>query len=293
MESATNLKIDFDSVLLCSINACYRGGVHLFDEFLFQSDTYWIDNLPSELRLIVNACFPITSKSWWFITSYVLLFFLIPVLNCFVNSLENNGFVWVFVLLAFIWYATTVFNFAYVDIQRAVFFYIAGAWVKRNNIVFNKWVALLVFAISWLVFVGCDMISTGIVWYGLVRGKMIVKFLESIEVVFCVPVAVLALFSFFRACRVRESYFINLIASTTFGIYLFHDSSLNRQLIWDGILHTLDKQYESCFFPFFAVLSVVLVFGCCSVIDLVRQHVFERKVLPFLGNKIKKMFQER
>lgn len=50
-------------------------GGYLFDEFLFQYDTYWIDNLPSELRLIVNACFPITSKSWWFITSYVLLFF--------------------------------------------------------------------------------------------------------------------------------------------------------------------------------------------------------------------------
>ena len=149
------------------------------------------------------------------------------------------------------------------------------------DVLFNKWIALSLFTVAWFLFVGCDMISMGVIFPSLARGKIFVKFFEGIEIIFCVPVAVLSLFIFFKTCNLRENRFINILASTTFGIYLFHDSSLNRQLIWDGILHIIDRQYKSIFFPVFAVLSIVLVFICGTVIDLLRQHLFERKILAF------------
>ena len=186
---------------------------------------------------------------------------------------------------------TSVFNFNYQGIQRAVFFYLIGAWMKKNQIKFCKWRAFFFFCFSWCVFVCCDMIITGNIGQG-VTGKIFQISFESIEILF-VFTAVISLLSFFSVIKIKSSRFINTVASTTFGIYLFHDSNVGRQLIWDGILHTLDKQYMSSLFPLFAVVSVIMVFTCATMIDLIRQKYFEKRLLPILESKINKFFRKQ
>lgn len=248
-------------------------------------------NSNNKLGLLVTVFFPITSNSWWFVTSYMLLFLMIPVLNQIILNIKGKG-VWSFVFIfLFIWYMTSVFNFNYQGIQRAVFFYLIGAWMKKNQIKFCKWRAFFFFCFSWCVFVCCDMIITGNIGQG-VTGKIFQISFESIEILF-VFTAVISLLSFFSVIKIKSSRFINTVASTTFGIYLFHDSNVGRQLIWDEILHTLDKQYMSSLFPLFAVVSVIMVFTCATMIDLIRQKYFEKRLLPILESKINKFFRKQ
>ena len=67
---------------------------------------------------------------------------------------------------------------------------------------------------------------------------------------------------------------INSIASTTFGIYLFHDSGVMRQLIWNNILQ-VGKQYSSDLYPILALISVGGVFLASMIVDLIRMKIFE------------------
>lgn len=248
-------------------------------------------NSNNKLGLLVTVFFPITSNSWWFVTSYMLLFLMIPVLNQIFLNVEGKFSFPFIVLFLFILYMTSVFDFKYQGIQRAVFFYLVGAWMKKNQITFCKWGSFFLFCFSWCVFIFCDMIITGNIGQG-VTGKVFKIFFESIEILFAF-IAVISLLSFFSVIKIKTNRFINTVASTTFGIYLFHDSNVGRQLIWDEILHTLDKQYMSSLFPLFAVVSVIMVFTCATMIDLIRQKYFEKRLLPILESKINKFFRKQ
>lgn len=47
-------------------------------------------NSNNKLGLLVTVFFPITSNSWWFVTSYMLLFLMIPVLNQIFLNVEGK-----------------------------------------------------------------------------------------------------------------------------------------------------------------------------------------------------------
>lgn len=242
-------------------------------------------NSNSKIGLLLQAFFPVSSNSWWFITSYVILFLMIPILNKLIEGFDSRHFLLLIIILC-IWYATTVFDLLYQGLQRSIFFYSLGALLKRTNFKFRKWSSLLLFIFSWCVFIFCDMIIYGIIGQGS-SGKLFTKFFEMVEII-CVPLAVISLFCFFYRINVKTNRFINTIASTTFGIYLFHDSNIGRQFIWDGLLHVIDKQYVSLYFPIYAIVSVSIVFTCGAIIDLLRQKLFDRKLLPLFENKINK-----
>jgi hypothetical protein len=46
-----------------------------------------------------KACFPISSKRWWFMTYYMIIFLLSPILNSGCESLSKNGFLLIISLL--------------------------------------------------------------------------------------------------------------------------------------------------------------------------------------------------
>ena len=74
----------------------------------------------NKLWLLLEVFFPITSNSWWFVTSYIILFLMIPVLNqIFVNVEGKFSFPFI-VLFLFILYMTSVFDFKYQGIQNNI-----------------------------------------------------------------------------------------------------------------------------------------------------------------------------
>ena len=46
-----------------------------------------------------KACFPISSRRWWFMTYYMIIFLLSPILNKGCESLGKNGFLLIISLL--------------------------------------------------------------------------------------------------------------------------------------------------------------------------------------------------
>lgn len=82
------------------------------------------------------------------------------------------------------------------------------------------------------------------------------------------------MFFAFKQLKIGHSKIINVVASTTFGIYLLHDSNLLRKFIWHDLLN-VKQFYGSDFLPLYAVISVVLVFSVCGIIDFLRSKFLE------------------
>ena len=77
-----------------------------------------------------------------------------------------------------------------------------------------------------------------------------------------------------------SSELINIIASTTFGIYLLHDSGLGRILIWDVIVCPDLNHFSQAWYKYMIclILTVITIFVICGIIDLVRQIISKKLI---------------
>lgn len=77
---------------------------------------------------------------------------------------------------------------------------------------------------------------------------------------------------------------INTIGGSTFGVLCIHaNSNTMREWLWGTVLNVK----EAYSLPLgklilFSVVSVVSVFLVCSLIEIVRQRIFEKKILNWI-----------
>ena len=247
----------------------------------------------SKLMLIINAIIPITSGSWWFIQTYIILFLFIPVINGFLEKLNSKSFIAVLCLIWVFWLLPKTIGFWYSNLQMAIFFYILGAGLKKSNLKINKFVYLISFCIIWGLLSLIDITSSHLIDNTTMNNKILKMFYTAASMTILTPLAVVCLFEFFKNLNMKNHKLINIIASTTFGIYLIHDSSIGRTLIWTKIFHCLDYQYNSVYFPLFAILTASLVFISCSIIDYLRQLFIEKRIISFMNKIIDSFTKEK
>lgn len=252
------------------------------------SNIYCFPEFPTNqwVFTIINSFIPVTSgSSGWFTQTYFLLFLFIPVLNKELEKLNKTfSFVIVLVLCWGCWYIPLIFGFTYSKLQRAIFFYILGAFIKKTDICVKKWISFIMFWLLWFSFAYIDYKSVSL---NISSHKSLNYIVQLVETAFIIPLAVFFAFSFFKNIELKSSKIINKIASTTFGIYLVHDSAFGRPLLWNFIFHVLDIQYDSFYFPLFAFLTILFVFISISILDLMRQWFIEKYWLTFINYRIR------
>lgn len=94
------------------------------------------------------------------------------------------------------------------------------------------------------------------------------------------------IFGFFKNLRLPCNGMINIIASTSFGVYLTHENILLKQIIYHRILK-LDNWVHSSYLIPYMICCVIIVFVSCSIIELIRRTIIDKPVMYFLNKKIK------
>ncbi len=224
---------------------------------------------------------PATGGIWWFLSAYLYLMILSPVINSVINKLNRRGMLF---LLLFSWItiysAAGMFSGIFFSIQRGVFFYLVGAFIRKEvsieRIKAAKWFLISGFVLCW-------SIDTLLWYFNSVnelqgengRMEQLFSIIRSglINSVFVVSGSII-LFLLFLCIEFRSD-FINNIASSTFGVYLLHENLITRSLIWRGILRIDTLQYQSVFFPVISFFSVIAVFSVCVFIDKLRGRYVE------------------
>ncbi|MBF0778898.1 hypothetical protein [Streptococcus cuniculi] len=108
------------------------------------------------------------------------------------------------------------------------------------------------------------------------------------------PTALASLFIFlgFRKLDIGHHRFINLVSSTTFGIYIIHEHPLLRDFWWVTVFKNATFSNSPYLIPY-SILAVILVFTMCLLVEVARQKFIEKPYFSFVERQIQKLLLGR
>lgn len=242
-----------------------------------------------------KAFFPITFNQYWFATAYFVLLLLSPFINKFLNRVtkkEHFNFIFVMLVLFSICRTFTTQDFFGNELIHFIMIYSIGSYISRykiklnikNNIITIIFISILLILITIIVDRMCNYYNLDFAY---------VKYFLSKQSFFIVILSI-SIFEIFLK-NPFENKFINYFSPSIFGIYLIHDNEYLKNVIWGGILK--NQLYStSNFFIIHWVISIIMIFGCCLFIDMIRRKCIEekimsklKKIITFLEKIIKKL----
>lgn len=224
------------------------------------------------LRLL----FPLTNGAWWFPLSYVCLIIMSPVINYFVKQLSNIKFFGFLIFFGVVWYfGGEVIDAPFARLQSAIFGYLLGGFIKKLEINKSKIsnISLLFFALFSFTILG--IISFFYFKYKFTGQRLLVSYLFY----FCIFLFKV-LFSFVLFVIFIKKDFIskkiNVIASSTFAVYLIHENFFTEQLI--NKFMGLEKYLESGNILVYCLVTALFILFICFTIDNLRIKIFGKLI---------------
>lgn len=255
--------------------------------------TIFVGNIVSHpsCKEFALSFFPIISNRYWFVSTYVFLYFLIPIINKALLALNVRLEIFLIFLGIMIIFPSSYLYGSNVNswLLSFCFTYSFGAIIRKRQLLKDKRIRMVGIAILLLGLV-CNFINTIVIT--LIRNSSLnlnklSSFLQQ-ETLFCLFVAI-GLFILLGLKTIPYNRFINAIASTTFGIYLIHDNNFVGQLLWIKLFH-MDKINYSLLQSFaYILICVAIIFIMCSVLEMIRKRFFngfENKVAMYTEKKI-------
>ncbi|MBO4457993.1 MAG: acyltransferase [Butyrivibrio sp.] len=235
----------------------------------------------------VQYLFPISSEHYWFVTAYVIMYVLAPVMNAAVRTLSRKQLKAVITgLLIWFCFVKSIVPVLFVtdkmgyDFGWFVCVYLIAAYVREYDVVLFHTAkkSALVYLIS------CLMIAATSISFYYISVKLN-KFNYYASVPFhynyiFTLTGSLGLFSLFRFYRMKENVFADVVrvaGPLTLGVYLLHMhvEIKDEWLIWlEGIVG--EVPLESV--PMFAlhmILCILMIFGAGIFVDWIRKMIFD------------------
>ena len=237
---------------------------------------------------IIQVINPIPSVNTGFISCFLLFYLFIPFLNILLNNLSKSQHLLLVILCLGIytmlgtvpWISVTLNYITWFCILYVVASYIRlyGIWRSEDKMFWGG-VSLVLIIISILsvlmmLFWG---ISSGVrldwslVMFFVSDSNKLLAFLVSIST-----------FMFIKNIHIRQSKWINTIASCTFGVLLIHaNSDAMRQWLWKDTCDNVGFFHSSMIYVH-ALCVPIIVFIACTIIDFCRQRFLERLYLDLV-----------
>lgn len=239
-----------------------------------------------------------------FAATYLAFYLILPIIAKASSELTHKQALWAIVLLAYLQLFETIFGTFSITIlslhQSASEFtlFLLGYFVM---LYLRKWphkvfqARGIMFAVAgavWLCIFALFAYQAAFPesrWASICSKLMVFASDESSLLYF---IAGVALFMAVKSIPMKENRAINLIASTTFGVLLFHDHNVCRQVFWGKIVHMPEiwgLYGIAAIVGFLMVVVMIYSVGVC--IDLLRQKTIEPLILKtgFVKVAIRKM----
>lgn len=266
--------------------------IKLLTQVLFYSITIFVifivfDLIVFERILFVQAIFPFSYSTWWFATSYLMLYLLFPFLNILVEHMKKEIYQKLLVV------TTICFCIMPTIINRslqcnaliwAVYLYFVGGYIRLycgdRKVKLKISIPLLLFSIviTYLATIVLLKISFNVEVFGLNR-----KQLYDMQALPVLIISVLFLL-IFKEIKIKSNKIINMVSATTFGIYLLHENPYIRQILYNGIFQ--NREYaQSQYFIVYTLCEIGCIFIGGMMIEFIRMLIIEKTIMK-LGNKI-------
>lgn len=247
----------------------------------------------------VYSLFPITYSKWWFASNYFVLFLLHPFINKLLHSIDKRTYQRLLILLFICWSVIPTITKQDYKSNSLVWFvtiYTLAGYIRLyglNTKLKSKHYFSLFFvftAISYIIY--SVLTSLGAEWVDTIK---YIPYHYGQNTVHILLVSV-SLFMAFATLQMKYHKWINVIASASFGVYLIHDNGIIRPILWNTLFKNAEYQDSLMLIPY-SIVVVCIVFAVCTVIDLLRQIIFEKPVMMIVNkyadlllNPINKLF---
>lgn len=246
----------------------------------------WITSIGEVgIKELIKMMFPLTFGTWWFASTYFVLYLIHPFLNRFLHSINKQTYQKLLVLLVIIWCIIptfTTFNYQGNDLLWFITLYCITGYIKLFGL--NPKFHTKHYFFLWLV---CSLLTylTAVI-FALLGTKLPIvashaTYFFGQEKITILLVS-LSLFMIFASLEIKHSNVINTIASTTFGIYLIHDNEYIRMFLWRTIFNNA-AYADTLFLIPYSILSVGIVFAVCSAVELLRIKVIEKPCIMLIN----------
>ncbi len=242
-----------------------------------------------DTRTLVSAFFPVISNHYWYFSSYVLLFLLIPVLNEGLNRLSKESLG--FILLAIITGASLLRPFvrllggdvfALLDGYSAwwlMILYLIGGYIRKYGL-FNKLKShrTVIFFVLYIASASITLLSKLCIGFiskrvlGAVQYDGLLVHFQSITIL-AEAVFLLLAFEHIKTGRLFSKILV-FLSPLTFGVYLIHEQfQIKSRIVVDRFawIATLPVY---CAIPLI-ILIVLCIYVICSIIELLRFWLFK------------------
>jgi len=240
------------------------------------------------IKSIITSIFPIIFEQYWFATVYVVLMLFSPILNNIILMLDRSHYRKFLIVGGLILSIIPTFTIDGLSLIRndfvwftylyflAGFFRIHSQWIDQTFMGKNRtrwfWLFLLSYLIVIISSVSINMIGAHISFFQN-RARYFSSTYSTL-----ILMSTIGIFKYFELASFKESKIINVIASTTFGVYLLHDSML-RDLLWQSYVKNYFFELHFSSIIVHSIVSVLVVFSMCSCIELLRIKYIERVMI--------------
>ena len=243
---------------------------------------------------IVNSALIVTRSPYWFVTMYLALNAALPVLQPAVKKLSKHAHLGILIVSAVYLSVIPTITFQnpssqyFHQLTWFFFLYVLGAYFRKypnrlfrcvplQGALFLSMVAL----IAWLCLWGSAHVD---LFQRVGSRQNFFADKNTVPQLLCSC----GLFLFFAGIKVKSSRFLALLSGASFGVYLIHDHSLLRGMIWGQWFSV----WRACQTPDFwktALLTPLILYLACALIDILRKHLLEKPLDKLLSPAFEKV----
>lgn len=230
---------------------------------------------------IVKSFLPTITYRYWFVTLYIVLVFVSPMINKVFGEIDKKNYQkWLIILLVLtcIWqtvmpFITTIDNEKGYSIIWFVVVYIVGGYIKRFG---EDWKTKKRFLVTIFIIASFAQTAYSIMFTWLdskyTNIEISIPYYNSIFVL----ISSIAIFMIFMNVNIKGiiGKIIVFISPSVFGIYLISDNPLIRGILYDKVLHC--EKYFNQGIKTITIITIMalIVFISCLLIDFVKRGLF-------------------
>ena len=242
------------------------------------------------LKTWVYALLPVSTRQYWFFSCYFILFFVSPMIHCFVDHMNTKmcitsfGIIFLFLSIPTLFFDPIGMNKGFGFIWFMVM-YLLGSIIKKTNLCAKISIGktLLLTGFMYLLTWGVKLSS---LWKDIwVDGTQ----LSDILIAYSSPTILLAslgIFCLFAKLKVKPCFqkILKLLTPGIFSVYLIHDNLYIRNYAIAGQFFYINDR-PALLIPAVIFIIALVIFLLCLAIDRLRIGLFRLLHISFLSAK--------
>lgn len=224
-------------------------------------------------KIIGKALLPVTRREYWFVTEFIILMLVSPFLNAAFRRFNARWMLGAIAVLALVLCGMQLGGSS----SRFIMFvmlYGIGAWLRLYDRATCCFLWPLLGAIAvWIVYrlLGYWVHEGNAMTFdGLQVGSMLSRIESPLTTVAATLLTMAA-----SRMHIGQIRWLNYVAASTFGVYLFHQHPLVCSWLWQSVFTDVSVAGQPWFLLYAAGVTL-LVFGGSAIADMLRRHTFDK-----------------